>query len=280
MRKFRQHILDIVKHFIGKVYLQDVRFWEVPIIVSVFLASHRSGFALVIIEPASFLNDTLTSIQQTGLPLDFIVNGTGDCFQRVQVLDFCTSTQFFIIWLHDGNVDIATQRTLLHLTVTNSCILQQQADFFYKCLCFFRRANIRFCYDFNQRNPATVIVCQRNSVEIIMNQLTGIFFQMNPVDSDIFLSFFCFNFYQTINTQRTLQLRNLISLRQVRIKIVFPVKYRKFIDVAAQCKTSLYSILYSSLIDDWQCSRHTCTNRAATGVRTAAKLCTTSTEYF
>ena len=278
--QFRQHIPNGIQHFICKVDLQNIRFREIPIVMCVFLASHGRSFALVFIKTTGFLHNFFAGIQQSGLPLDLIIDGTGNRFQRVHVFDLCTSTQFPILRTHNRNIDIAAERTFFHFTVTDTSVLQQEHNLFNESLRFFCGRNIRLCNDFYQRDTTTVVVCQRNGVEVIVHQFSGIFFQVDMVDSDILLSVRGVNSNFAFQTKRIIQLGNLICLRQVRIEVVLSVKNRKLADVAAQCHTSLYRIFYSSLVDDRQCARHTGADRTAAGVLASAEFCTTGTKNF
>ena len=244
----------------------------------IFLASHRSSFALVIIETAGFLNDTFSGIQQTGLPLDLIIDCSCDCLERVQVLDLRTCSELCVLRTHQRDVDIATQRTLLHLTVTYTGILQQQADFFNKRLCLFRRGDIRLCYNFNQRNTATVIVCQRNAIEIIVHQLSGVLFQMDVVDTNILLTIRGIDGYFALQTQRIIEFRNLICFRKIRIEVILSVERRELANIAAQRHTCLYSIFYGFLVDYRKCAGHTGADRTAAGIGASAELCAASTK--
>ena len=123
--EFRFFCFDLCKPFIRNNDWCQVRIREVTVILCIFFASHCIRFTLCIIPASCFLYDRLACLDQIDLSCLFTFNGMCDRLKGVQVLHFCTGSEFFLPDFPYGKVDICTHTAFLKFTVGSTEILDQ-----------------------------------------------------------------------------------------------------------------------------------------------------------
>ena len=269
---FRELSLYLIKLSVRKVYLKNIRFWEITIIVSVFLCTHWSCLISVCVVTSCFLNDLFACFKKKRLSFFLILDSSANRLDRVDVLYLRTSTKLSCVRTHKRDINVTSQWALLHFTVANACILQKQRYLLNESHSFFCWRYIRLSNYLDKRDTASVIVSHWDSVESVMNELTGVFLKVDMVYSDVLLLTVHLDRHISRTYDRSVKLWYLICLWQVRIEVVLSVEYWKLVDTAVERISCLYSILYSLLIDDRQSTRHTCTYRAASCIWRTSEL--------
>ncbi len=106
-----------------------------------------------------------------------------------------------------------------------------------------------------------------------MQALARVLFEVQARDADA-LGAACggFNVNISVLGQRLVVLRDLVSLGQVRIKIIFTSEDRSFVDAAVQRHRGQYRKLYYLLIEHRQRARKPQAHRTYIGIGRRAKL--------
>jgi hypothetical protein len=96
-----------------------------------------------------------------------------------------------------------------------------------------------------------------------MHELSGIFLQMNAFDPyGVGAAVIPGDFKVAVFTKRSFELGDLVSLRQVRIKVILSGKAGSSIDVAVEGEAGSYGMLNSPFVQYGECARLSCTDRA------------------
>ena len=229
---------------------------------------------LFVIVPSSCLLDNGSAFFQK---LDLTFSLTLDCsrngLEGVQVLHLCSCSEGLASHLTDRKVDISTHGSLLELAVRNSQILHGAAELFQICDNLLRASHIRLGYDLDQRYSASVIVNKRAVFPLIMDQLTGILLHMHLMDTYGLFACGSLDLNSSVIADRQIQLRYLVVLGVIRIKIVLTVKLTVLMDMTVCRKTCLDSKLYHFFVEDRKRSRHTGADRAGMCIRCASEFC-------
>ena len=145
---------------------------------------------------------------------------------------------------------------------------------------FLRTSHIRLRDDLDQRYAASVIIYQRTILPLIVNELSGILFHMDLVNSDLLFLFIRpgFDLHIAIAADREIQLGDLIVLRIIRIEVILPVKLTILIDLAVGGQAYCGRILHHLSVEYRQRARHPCAHRAGVGIGSTAELCAAGTE--
>ena len=90
-----------------------------------------------------------------------------------------------------------------------------------------------------------------------MDRLPSILFKMQPRDPDCAAAaIFKVNFDLTSADYGVQKLRNLITLRQVRIEIILTVEYRHQIDFGVEAEAGAHGLFDRTFVDHRQHARH------------------------
>ena len=106
--------------FLSQMNWRNIWLWHVAIIVSLFLATLRSGFPGIVIPATSFLNHFFAIIQQLFLPVIFVFDSHFNRTERVEVLDFGTSTKLSATFFGERNIHIETHIAIIKITVSHA----------------------------------------------------------------------------------------------------------------------------------------------------------------
>ncbi len=113
-----------------------------------------------------------------------------------------------------------------------------------------------------------------------MNQLASILFHMDFMNTNCFFPLLCLYLYLSVTANRQIQLRYLIILRIVWIKVILSVKLAVLCNFTICSKSYRHGILYYLLIQNGQRTWHTCTYRTGVCIWSSPKLCGTGAKYF
>ena len=193
-RQFRHGCLDGRDKLVINDYGQQVWLGEVTIIVGDFLAAHGAGFIEFGIIQAGLLNDTAAVFNQVDLPFNFVVDGFFNKTERVDVLDFSPGTELGLAFFAHGYVGITTHGTLRHVAIRNTQVEDDGVQFFQIGNSLFGVAQIWLGDDLEQWCASTVQVDTGHVLEIFVERLSGIFFDMRTRDADDFFTT-VFQFY-------------------------------------------------------------------------------------
>ena len=202
-------------------------------------------------------------------------------FESIDIFHFCSCAEFITADRFNRNIDIRSQRTLLHLTVRRTYKLKNFTQFFNILNRFISRLNVGFGNDFQKRNTTTVIVNKSTIAVCVVYKFTCVFFHVNFFYSDLFHSAFGrMNFNISVLTNRQIKLRNLIRFRQIGIKIVFTVKFIVLCYFTIRSKSCSYGIFHYFFIYNRKRARHTRTDFTNMSVRFAAEFSCARTKDF
>ena len=104
--------------------------------------------------------------------------------------------------------------------------------------------------------------------------------KISRMDADFLLSISHFNLHITISGNRKIELRYLIILRIIRIKIILSFKFTILVNSTLSRNSNCRRIFYNLLIQNRKRARHTRTYRACMRIRSASELRTAPTEYL
>src|SRR4030095_6961900 len=111
-----------------------------------------------------------------------------------------------------------------------------------------------------------------------MQTLAGVFFQVKPCDTDLLGDIAYFDVNETMLCQRLIVLRNLISLRQVWVKVILAGKDRSLINAAVQSHRRQRGELYRLRVEYRQRTRHPQTDRTHIGIWSRSEASRAGTE--
>ena len=123
-----------------------------------------------------------------------------------------------------------------------------------------------------------------------MDILPRIFLEMHTFDPDLhglplgaaagFVAFRSHDSERPVRGERFVILRDLIALRQVRVKIIFPRKDRRFLDLQSECKGGPRSEIDHPPVENRQSSGQAKAHGARVRVRLRAGLDSTPAKYL
>ena len=158
--KLRLFCFDLFNPCIRDMDWRQVRIWEIPVVFGILFGTHCIGIFFVVIPAACLLCNCLAFFDQFNLTLSFAFDCSGNGFERVQVLHLCSGTEFFCSHFTDRKVNVCTHGTFLKFTVGYTEILHHAAELFQISDNFLGASHIRFGYDLDQWNTASVVVYQ------------------------------------------------------------------------------------------------------------------------
>ena len=155
--------------------------------------------------------------------------------------------------------------SLFHVRVGHSQIANGVPKILQKYFCLSGRAKIRLCDNLQKRDPGAVQVHERRAS--FVNKLAGVLFQMRAGYLDFAL--LSFKHYLGLPTaaERHVILGDLITLRQIGIKIIFSVKFRMLRYLAPEREPDQNSLADCLAIRDRQTAGLPAANFANVSVR-------------
>ena len=257
---------------------RKIRVREVTVIFGILFGTHGVRRLFVVIPSSCLLDNGSAFFQKLDLTLSLTLDRSCNGFKRVQVLHLGSCSEGLASHLTDRKVDVGTHGTFLKFAVRNSKILHGAAELFQICDNLLGASHIRLGYDLDQRYPASVVVNQGAVFPLIMDQLTGILLHMHLMDTYSLFACGSLDLNSSVIANRQIQLRDLVVLGVIRVKIVLTVKLAVLMDMAICRKTCLDGKLYHFFIEDRKRSRHTGADRAGMCIWCTSELCGASAE--
>ena len=251
---------------------------EIAVIIRILLDAHRIGLILLRIVAARLLQKLVSGLCLVDLPRLFRVDRRADILEAVQILDLGARIELRVADRPHREIDVAAHRAHFHLAVGNAAPAHQLAQALQICLRLCRRADIRLRDDLDQRNAAAVAVCA--GAVVGMHQLAGILLDVDARNADALLLAVDIDVDVAVLTERMIELRDLVCLRQIGIEIVLSVHFREMCDLAVEHHARARRKFDDLLVEHRQCTRHTHADRTAARIRLAAVIGGAVAEYF
>ena len=233
---------------------------------------------LIGIPETGLLDDLPPGIQNAALPPDLIFQGPLHVAERVHILQFGPGAEFLCPHRPERNVGIAAQRAFLHVAVADFQIKEDVADNLEVCRRLFRRAQVRFADDLQERHAGAVKVHIADRRLLVMNKLARILFHVDSGQADASGGAVQVNLHPAVFGQRQLILGNLIALGKIRIKIILAGKPAVRGNLAIGGQPHFDGKLHHFFVEHRQHPRHAQADRTGLGIgrrpelgRTAAK---------
>ena len=138
--------------------------------------------------------------------------------------------------------------------------------------CFLSRFHIGLGDDFKQWCTGTIKVNGGCMIDRIMDGLARIFLKVGTGDTDYLFSAINLDGDRSSEHDRRIHLGNLIALRKVWVKVIFPIKARHTINLGADAKPELDRFFEDGLISDWQYAGQPHVDKAGLAVGCGTKL--------
>lgn len=111
-----------------------------------------------------------------------------------------------------------------------------------------------------------------------MERLAGVFFQVQPRNTDSFCATMVFDLDPAAGGQRKFELGDLIALGQIRIEIILARESGMFVHSAVEGQSGAHAHFYGTLIEYWQSAGKAEANRTNVGIGRIAKASGTTAE--
>ena len=124
----------------------------------------------------------------------------------------------------------ATELSLLHVAVRHADELHDLLELGQVSNRFLGAADIGLAHDLRERNTGAVevdIAVAIRILEAVVDGLSGVFFEVQPRDADAFRPSADVDLQPTVLGERLIELRDLVTLRQVGIEVVLARKAEK-----------------------------------------------------
>ena len=124
---------------------------------------------------------------------------------------------------------------------------------------------VGLCDHLDQRHTAAVEVHNR-TVDLVMQQLARVLLKMDALKAAGLLFSVHIEEHLAVFADRHIELRNLVGLGQVRIKIILAVGFAELVDRAAGRLAHLGRIVHNLLVEHRQRARHTGADRTGVSI--------------
>jgi hypothetical protein len=217
---------------------QQVGIGEVAVVVGVFLAAHGAGFAAVGVEQYRGLADGAAFADFVDLPLHLEVDRLLHEAEGVEVLDLAPRAQRLAGAAH-RDVGIAAEAAFLHVAVADADPLHQRVQGAGVGHGFGAGAHVGFGDDFQQRRAGAVEVDAGAAVEVLVQRLAGILFEVGAGQADEFFLLSHADRQPAALHHRNLELADLVALGQVGVEIILAREHRARRDAGAHGEAEL-----------------------------------------
>ena len=223
----------------------------------------------------SILSLLLACFLQINLAVYLIRDRFFDEGEGIHIFDLRAGAELVVTDLAHRNVDVAAQRTLLHLTVRNADVFHHQLQPLEIFADLVGAANVRLRHDLNERHAAAVVV--HIGIAAAVYQLARVLLDVDTRQADLFAGR---QLYIAVLAQRFIKLRDLISLGQVGIHIVFAVHLGNGVDGAVGDQPRHDRIAHRLPVELGQRAGQADADRAAVRVRLTAEAGSAAAENF
>ena len=222
---------------------------EVTVFVGTFfVALYKRALFIFIPSHCTGANSFATLIQ-LDLAFCFILNGTHETANAVEVLHFGALAKGGVIFVHDAHVGFKAQDALAHVPMIDAQITQDVPQFAGVCLRLFSGANVWFRYNLKQGHASAVVIHQRPHPN--MGEFARVFFHVSaPHTNALGPPIGQVNINVAIDREGMLVLANLVALRKIGIEITLAGKLAKRGDVTMEGKPHHQPVFHRSHVDD------------------------------
>ena len=220
----------------GRVNHQRGQIWvrKITIIMRVFLGSHGTRDPAARIKQPRFLINRAAGFPHLNLPARFGFHRLHDKADGIHILHFAARAKT-LSGLADGDIHIGPHGAFIHIAIASAQIAHDLAQLGEVSAGFLGAPHIGFRDNFHQRHTGTVQVNEGFCRVLVMLGFTGILFQMQPRDADgLCAAIGQFNINRAFADDGMGVLADLITLRQIGIEVILPIKARPEIDLGIQ----------------------------------------------
>ena len=131
------------------------------------------------------------------------------------------------------HVGVAAERAFLHVAVADLEVAHQRVDLLHVRDRFLRRAHVGLGDDLEQRRAGAIEVDARQAVEVLVQRLAGVLFEVRARDADrLARAVVEHDLERALLDDRLLVLADLVALRQIGIEVVLAREHRAVRDRA------------------------------------------------
>ena len=224
-RQFGQGGAHRVDPVLVEPHRQQVGVGEVAVVVRLFLAAHHARLAAVGVEQHGGLLDAAAVLQRLDLPADFVVDRLLQEAERVEVLDLAAGAEFRLPDRAHRDVGVDAEAAFLHVAVADADPGHQRVQRAGVGHGLGAGAHLRLGDDFQQRRAGAVEVDAGHAVEVLVQRLAGVLFQVGAGEVDA-------SFPPSPRDPRARrprrwasQLADLVALGQVGVEVVLAVEH-------------------------------------------------------
>ena len=223
-RQFRHAGFHAVDPLLRDRERRQVGVGEVAVVLRVFLAAHLARFLAVRVPQARGLHDLAAVLDQLDLAAHLVMDRFFHEAERVQVLDLAARAEFLLADGAHGHVDVAAERTFLHVAVADAQPHHEAVQRFRVGDGFRGAADFRLGDDLQQRRAGAVQVDAAHAVVVLVQRLAGVFLEVGAGQVDglrLQLAVLLEREREAAALHdRVFELADLVTLRQVGIKVV------------------------------------------------------------
>ena len=238
----------------------------------IFLAALGHGHAPLIYPPAGFLHHGPAVLDDALLPLHLVHQGKVNGPEAVHVLDFGAGPEGIGAGGADAHVGVAAEVAVLHIRSGNAEILDHGMERGEVLAGLFGRTQVGLADNLHERHAGTVHVDQRVALGVVREVLHfgNVLFQMHTFHADgspaVLQVGIALDLQMTVQGQWQVVLGDLVSLHQVRVRVVLPVKLGELRYMALESQAGHYGVFHRAPVDDGQGAGQTQAHRAGAGV--------------
>src|SRR5437899_11182325 len=262
---------------------KQVRFRKIAVVMRLFLGAHGIGAVRGLIPKAGFLRNAATGFDDADVALDFVFEGLGKIAERVEIFYFDLGAELLRAAAANADVGVAAQRAFLHVDVADAGVEKNLAQRGEVRVGFIWRAHVRFGNDFTERSAAAVEIHVGFYVGVrkaVVERFAGVFLEMQPGDPDAFFFAVDFDFEPAAGGQRQFELRDLIALGQIGIKIIFAGEAGVLVNGAVDGERGAHGHFDRALVENRESAGQAEANRADVGIGRIAETRGTAAENF
>ena len=190
------------------------------------------------------------------MPADFKFERSLNIAEGIHVLEFRLDAEGFRSNRAERDVGVAAHAPLFHVAVTDFEVAQNLPKRLQIGGCLLGRAQVRFTDDLEQRHAGAVEIHVAYRLKFVVDQLAGILFHVNPMNTDTPGAGFRFNFHPAVPGQRKFILGNLVALGKIGVEVVFPGELAEGGNGAVGGKRHLHGELDHLLVQDGEDPGH------------------------
>ena len=222
----------------------------------VFLAAHGARLAAVRVEQHGGLLNPVAVFNLFDLPADFVIDRLFQEAERIEVLDLAPGAEFLLPDRSHRDVGIDPEAAFLHVPVTGADPGHQRMQRLGISHRFPGRTHVRLGHDFQQGRAGAVEVDAGHAVEVFMQRLAGIFFQVGTRDADGFLVKIAAaaDLYRQFAAfdDRQRELADLVALGQIGIEVILAVETVDPVQPGANCESEADAAFHRPLVEHRQ----------------------------